>query len=252
MTRARDFLSGIAIFAAGIAAGAITGGRRIQGAADPKLAGDVKNLKTAVADLESRVAAEQSEKTDRLERVEARLDGHDAKLKEVPSTAEIVSAMEQLLSKTMTSLDQRMNSQATSIEVLKTTVTQTDSLLERVLESLDALQAAPQPSPASSGGAGDKEALARTVSALEDRIDGQSRDFAALKISLTQGEDALARTLAALEQKVGSQARSLDALKTTASQTDSLLERVLESLDSMQTFREPASLAGDTLLHGRA
>jgi uncharacterized coiled-coil protein SlyX len=48
--------------------------------------------------------------------------------------------MEQLLSKTMASLDERLTTQAHSIEVLKTTVSQTDSLLERVLESLDSLQ----------------------------------------------------------------------------------------------------------------
>jgi len=48
--------------------------------------------------------------------------------------------MEQLLSKTMASLDDRLTTQAHSIEVLKTTVAQTDSLLERVLESLDSLQ----------------------------------------------------------------------------------------------------------------
>jgi uncharacterized coiled-coil protein SlyX len=48
--------------------------------------------------------------------------------------------MEGLLSKTMTSLDERLTTQAHSIEVLKTTVSQTDSLLERVLESLDSLQ----------------------------------------------------------------------------------------------------------------
>ncbi len=48
--------------------------------------------------------------------------------------------MEQLLSKTMSSLDERLTTQAHSIEVLKTTVSQTDSLLERVLESLDSLQ----------------------------------------------------------------------------------------------------------------
>jgi uncharacterized coiled-coil protein SlyX len=47
--------------------------------------------------------------------------------------------MEQLLAKTMTSLDERLTTQAHSIEVLKTTVSQTDSLLERVLESLDSL-----------------------------------------------------------------------------------------------------------------
>ena len=49
--------------------------------------------------------------------------------------------MEQFLSKTMGSLDDRLTAQAQSIDVLKTTVSQTDSLLERVLESLDSLQA---------------------------------------------------------------------------------------------------------------
>jgi uncharacterized coiled-coil protein SlyX len=53
--------------------------------------------------------------------------------------------MEQLLSKTMTSLDDRLTTQAHSIEVLKTTVSQTDSLLERVLESLDSLQSYTDP-----------------------------------------------------------------------------------------------------------
>jgi hypothetical protein len=48
--------------------------------------------------------------------------------------------MEALLSKTMSSLDERLSSQAHSIEVLKTTVSQTDELLERVLESIDSLR----------------------------------------------------------------------------------------------------------------
>ena len=76
----------------------------------------------------------------RFAQVETRLDEHAVKLADVPSTAQIVAAMEQLLSKTMTSLDERLTTQAHSIEALKTTVTQTDSLLERVLESLDSLQ----------------------------------------------------------------------------------------------------------------
>jgi uncharacterized coiled-coil protein SlyX len=54
--------------------------------------------------------------------------------------------MEQLLAKTMSSLDERLSTQAHSIEVLKTTVSQTDSLLERVLESLDSLQTYTDPS----------------------------------------------------------------------------------------------------------
>jgi uncharacterized coiled-coil protein SlyX len=42
----------------------------------------------------------------------------------------------------MQPLNQRLSTQADSIELLKTTVAQTDGLLERVLESLDALRPA--------------------------------------------------------------------------------------------------------------
>jgi uncharacterized coiled-coil protein SlyX len=43
-------------------------------------------------------------------------------------------------------LDERLTSQARSIDTLRTTVSQTDSLLERVLESLDSLQSFTGPS----------------------------------------------------------------------------------------------------------
>ena len=78
--------------------------------------------------------------------MESRLAGHEAKLAEIPSTTQIVNAMEQLLSKTMSSMDERLTTQARSIEVLKTTVSQTDGLLERVLESLDSLPGYSDPS----------------------------------------------------------------------------------------------------------
>jgi uncharacterized coiled-coil protein SlyX len=128
MPRTIDYLPRIAIFLAGIAAGALTSVRRERGGAgmDP----------AALQDL----TAQDTATTARFAQVEVRLEEHSAKLAEVPSTAQIVAAMEQLLSKTMTSLDDRLSTQAHSIEVLKTTVSQTDSLLERVLESLDSLQ----------------------------------------------------------------------------------------------------------------
>jgi hypothetical protein len=139
MPRNRDYLPQIAIFLAGIAAGALTGVRRERGAAgmDPAAA---QELKVFLANLDTRLTGQHSASAIRFNQVEARLDEHAAKLSEVPSTAQIVAAMEALLSKTMSSLDERLTTQAHSIEVLKTTVMQTDSLLERVLESLDALQ----------------------------------------------------------------------------------------------------------------
>jgi hypothetical protein len=79
----------------------------------------------------------------RLNLLEARSDAHEAMLKEVPSTAEIISAMDELLTKAMSGLQGRLTAQAQSIETLQTTVSQTDELLERVLESLDTLRDVP-------------------------------------------------------------------------------------------------------------
>ena len=132
----------MAIFLAGMAAGALALSRREGGARNTAA---TQELKDAIAGLENRLAANEAANAARFAQVEARIDEHAAKLAEVPSTGQIVAAMEQLLSKTMTSLDDRLTTQAHSIEVLKTTVAQTDSLLERVLESLDSLQTYTEP-----------------------------------------------------------------------------------------------------------
>jgi hypothetical protein len=142
MSRALNYVPRLAIFLAGIAAGAMTLPRRERVGPDAEA---TKDLKRALAEMEARVAAQDAAQANRFGQIEARLDEHAAKLAEVPSTSQIVAAMEQLLSKTMASLDQRLSSQAHSIEVLKTTVSQTDSLLERVLESLDSLQSYTDP-----------------------------------------------------------------------------------------------------------
>ena len=103
------------------------------------------DLKRSLADLEARMQAREAADAARFAQIEARLEEHAAKLADVPSTGQIVAAMEQLLTKTMASLDDRLTTQAHSIEVLKSTVSQTDSLLERVLESLDSLQTFTEP-----------------------------------------------------------------------------------------------------------
>jgi chromosome segregation ATPase len=143
MSRTISILPGFAAFLAGVAAGVISGGRRERSGADPAA---LLDFKSALAALEARLAAQDSASKGRFEHIEMRLEEHSAKLTEVPSTAQIIAAMEQLLSKTMTSLDERLTTQARSIDTLKTTVAQTDSLLERVLESLDSLQTYTDPS----------------------------------------------------------------------------------------------------------
>jgi chromosome segregation ATPase len=104
----------------------------------------VDGLKKSLGELETRLSAHENATSTRFEQVEQQLQEHAIRLADAPSTSQIIAAMEQLLSKTMNSLDDRLTTQARSIEVLKTTVSQTDSLLERVLESLDSLQTEPE------------------------------------------------------------------------------------------------------------
>lgn len=134
----------VALFLAGVAAGALTGTRRER--SEPAASAELAGLKDSIAALEAKVEAQASSANERFHQVETRLDEHAAKLAEVPSTAQIVAAMEQILARSMASLDERLSAQAHSIEVLRTTVSQTDGLLERVLESLDSFQAYTDPS----------------------------------------------------------------------------------------------------------
>jgi hypothetical protein len=127
-----------AILLAGVAAGALLRNRNAVG--EEQLASLKKNL----ADLEGRVVNQEALHDNRLHKLETKVEDHEQRLNDVPSTSVIVEAMERLLSKTMTSLDERLSQQAHSIEVLKTTVSQTDELLERVLESIDSLRSVPE------------------------------------------------------------------------------------------------------------
>lgn len=140
MEKAFSIVPRVAIFLAGVAAGALTLSRRQKGDESRGEPVDTQDLRDAISRLESSLVSQESANSKRFAQMEARLDEHAGKLADVPSTAQIVAAMEQLLTKTMASLDDRLSTQAHSIEVLKTTVSQTDSLLERVLESLDSLQ----------------------------------------------------------------------------------------------------------------
>jgi chromosome segregation ATPase len=138
MSRVIESVPRVVFFLAGVAAAAVALPRRERPGMDPA---STEDLKAALANLETRIQARESADAARFAQVESRLEEHSARLADVPSTSQIVAAMEQLLSRTMASLDDRLSAQAHSIEILKSTVSQTDSLLERVLESLDSLQA---------------------------------------------------------------------------------------------------------------
>ncbi|HTS25673.1 MAG TPA: hypothetical protein VMH81_07355 [Bryobacteraceae bacterium] len=132
----------IALFLAGVAAGAWCLARKKGARPDPKA---IEELRKAAAELEARLLAQETAAAERFLQLESRLDEHAARLAEVPSTTQIVAAMELLLVKTMGALNDRLSSQGRSIEILKTTVSQTDRVLERILESLDSMH--PQPEP---------------------------------------------------------------------------------------------------------
>ena len=131
------YVSGIAIFLAGVAAGALTMGRRRElRESDSAVAG----LKQSIVKLETRLSAQESTVADRVQQMGARLDEQGAQLAEIRSAPEVIRTMEQILAWSMASLDDRLSNQAHSIEALRATISETDILLERVLESLDSLQ----------------------------------------------------------------------------------------------------------------
>ena len=136
MPRRPDRLPEVAFFLAGmVVAGMWTKWRHVRALR----ASGGPDLREAIHALENRLASQESGAASRFGELESRIREQSVKLSEGP-TQEVVGAMELLLSKTMASLEDRMAAQAQSLEVLKATVSQTDRLLERVLESLDSLQ----------------------------------------------------------------------------------------------------------------
>jgi hypothetical protein len=97
-------------------------------------------LRRGIADLEAKMSEQSMFYRSKLEEIEQRLEHHDTRLRDVPTIAQIVSTMETMLGNTMSGLDRKLADQVRSIEVLKTTVVQTDELMERVLDSIYSLQ----------------------------------------------------------------------------------------------------------------
>lgn len=85
-------------------------------------------------DVDTRIATLETKSSQALASLELRLNQQSQKLAELPSTQQIITAMEQLLTRTHASLEQRLTAQAQSIDVLKAAVATTDSLLNRALE----------------------------------------------------------------------------------------------------------------------
>src|SRR5689334_21294685 len=81
-----------ALLLAGVAAGAMT---RIF---KPGEAEQIAQLKKSVSDLDGRLANQEALHDNRLNQLEAKVNEHEQRLSDVPSTSQIVAAMEALLS----------------------------------------------------------------------------------------------------------------------------------------------------------
>ena len=97
---------------AGIVAGALTKRRQPRDSAVPELQ---RSIETLAGDTNSLLAAHEG----RLQQLEARIEDHETKLEEAPSSTQIISAMDDLFAKAMSGLDRRLTAQARSIETLQ-------------------------------------------------------------------------------------------------------------------------------------
>lgn len=129
------FLQRLAVLLGGFAAGSLLRQWRSQDAAASRRSLDR---------LSREWKAQSRSHERRLSQLEAESAGHQSRLDRMPSTTQLLAAMDDLLGKAMSGLEGRLTAQARSIEALQLTVTQTDELLERVLESLDTLRDSPR------------------------------------------------------------------------------------------------------------
>ncbi len=79
-----------------------------------------------------------------IDRLEDRVERHDQQLRAIPSSHQIGAAIDRVFERSAKVLDERFAEQARSIESLKTMVSQTDDLLEKVLDSIYSLPEMPR------------------------------------------------------------------------------------------------------------
>jgi ATP-dependent Clp protease ATP-binding subunit ClpA len=95
---------------------------------------DVSEICTALCQLERRLTKEASTTDIRLAAIEARIEEHSAKLAEIPAIQQIVSAIEQTLTKAIAPIHERLSGQDQAMTSLKAAVGRSDRLIDRVLE----------------------------------------------------------------------------------------------------------------------
>lgn len=98
----------------------------------------IKVVKPDGSCWEARVEPNEMAEAGKLHQLESRLNEQAEKLRQIPTNNDLLAAMQQLLSNVMAKLDQRLSDQSHTIDILKTTINQTDELLERMMDAMAA------------------------------------------------------------------------------------------------------------------
>lgn len=101
---------------------------------------DLSSIQVGLTNLDKRMDAFDEADRTRYAEITLRLDAHDEKLKDMPSMPQIFAAMDELMMKSLTHVNERLAEQARSIENLQTSMHRTDQLLESVLDRVDGIR----------------------------------------------------------------------------------------------------------------
>lgn len=105
----------------------------------------IKVVKPDGSCWEARVEPNEMAEAGKLHQLESRLNEQAEKLRQIPTGSDLLAAMQQVLSNVMANLDQRLSDQSHTIEVLKTTINQTDELLERMMDAMGQARQSEEP-----------------------------------------------------------------------------------------------------------
>ena len=123
-------MKGLVIILAGAGLGALL---RILDSSDRRR---MAELESALGALDRRLSDQASSQANRIEQLEAELRRHENVLGDVPSNAQTMAMIEQLVETSLARIDNRFSSYNESIETLRSAVSRTEKLMETVLADL--------------------------------------------------------------------------------------------------------------------
>lgn len=113
---------------------------------DPALDRRVEELATLVTGLQQRVEAAAAAPAGKLDAITARVEQLERRVEQIvtetppaPSLEQVLAAVEQMVTAKIGGLDERLTDQVHAIELLRHASTQTDALLQRLIQAVENL-----------------------------------------------------------------------------------------------------------------